>query len=306
MPTVRYTSALVVLTSAAGLAGCDGEVTLHDGHPAPQYNTISVDASISGYDWEAYGTHVPYGTQDLVVDLHNLSADADLYVESPDGAYACESLLTGTRTETCDFEYPMTGDWYVEVFGWEYDTLDYTLSVTLWPSDLEASLWWLESVTSHALGTLSLQKADSANAAAQRLLPVIKAGVERAITSAAGESAFRIRSPDGAALGTVLLDVEPRGHRSAIHIKAVAADPETGARHVIQTAPSRPVLISAYALKPEDGLLRIRRKDQETTVRLGSATGTTADVELLSKPGPLVSTLAWEAIEQGDLSLREP
>lgn len=307
MPDLQYPGIAAVALSLVSLTGCDGEVIVDDGYaPPPAENAISVDASITGYDWEAYGTHVPYGTHELVVDLHDLSSDADLYVESPDGAHACESLLTGRHAETCTFDHPQAGDWYVEVFGWEYEPLDYTLTVTLWPSDLEASLWWIESVATHAMQTFTLQQTSLADAAAQRLLPVIKAALDRARALPAGATTLKVLSGSGDESGTVALDIESIDHRRAIHIKAVSTDPETGARHVMQTDPARPIVLSMYGESPEGGVLRIRRKERETMVRFGSDTGTTSDIQLTSEPGPVVTALEWSAIPVGDVVFRAP
>ncbi|MBA1146896.1 PPC domain-containing protein [Ectothiorhodospiraceae bacterium WFHF3C12] len=298
---------VAVLVFALALAGCRSEATLEGGHPPPRsLNAVSVEASISGYDWEAYATRVPYGTDELIVELHDLSNDADLYVESPDGTHACESLHTGTRPEICGFDYPMTGDWYIEVFGWEYDPLDYTLSVTLWPSYKEAALWWLESATTHAARALTLQATRAANDRAQRFLPLIKAAVEASTGLRDGETRWNIRSASGSNLGTAVLRIDSRDHRRLIHLKGVVADPRTGARHVILTHGDQPLTISAYGARPQAGQLKIRRKGQTVTVRLGATTGTAADVQLESLPGPVVTEMTWPEIEGGSVSLSGP
>jgi hypothetical protein len=295
--------ALPVVASALTISGCWSEATIDDGH-THHHNAVSVDATISGYDWEAYATYVPYGTARLAVDLHHLSQDADLYVESPDGSHACESLHAGSHPDACVLDYPMPGEWYVEVFGWEYDPMDYTLSVTLWPSDLEASLWLLgDHAAALTTNTLSLDANTERATAAQRFLPLLRVAADRARTLATGESAFGVITTDGRDLGKAILVVTDEDQQRRVRVKAVMADPQTGDRYVIQTDTRRPLIIDEHPGAPQDGIVSIRRKGDSTTVRLGTATGTGADIQLVTWPGPVTRELRWAGIGGEAVSL---
>jgi len=67
--------------------------------------------------------------QQVNVTLETLSGDADLYVWRPDGNQSFVSNLEGTAVDAVSFTAPQSGDYQIEVFG--YQTSNYRLTVVV-------------------------------------------------------------------------------------------------------------------------------------------------------------------------------
>lgn len=67
--------------------------------------------------------------QQVNVTLETLSGDTDLYVWRPDGNQSWVSNQEGTATDTVSFTAPESGDYQIEVFGYQAST--YRLTVTV-------------------------------------------------------------------------------------------------------------------------------------------------------------------------------
>lgn len=103
----------------------DGVITLQSG--GSHSNSVAFDA------WVDYEITVSSGATRLVVDLTNLSADADLYVRQGSqpqlDTYDCRSWDAGTADEQCSFDAPGAGTWYIGVYG--FAAADYTVKATV-------------------------------------------------------------------------------------------------------------------------------------------------------------------------------
>ena len=88
-----------------------------------------VSGSAARGERKDYRISVPSGTTLLAVQLTG-SGDADLYVRRGGlpaaGTYDCRPYLP-TSNETCSFESPPAGDWFITVFGHGLGSSNYTL-----------------------------------------------------------------------------------------------------------------------------------------------------------------------------------
>ncbi len=81
--------------------------------------------------WKYYWIDVASGSSNLVVDLYNLSADVDLYVQFGDkptlGSYNCRPYAGGLAAEQCSFPAPAAGRWWIGVNNWDTGSITYTV-----------------------------------------------------------------------------------------------------------------------------------------------------------------------------------
>jgi len=144
MTRQRGVALLVSSLAAASLLTACNSSSSSDSTDASAINVAQVTGSVAEDHWREYVTVVPDGTTSLHVRLHNLSADADLYVWEYSTANSCWSSNPGTNDDVCEFDSPGAGDWGIEVEGWDPGTTSYTLTVTLQPSDKEATLEFVD------------------------------------------------------------------------------------------------------------------------------------------------------------------
>jgi hypothetical protein len=69
--------------------------------------------------WDEYYVDLPAGSTNLVVDLYDLTADADLQVFREGGAGECSSFWGGTHPDQCVFSAPEAGRWRVRVNNYQ-------------------------------------------------------------------------------------------------------------------------------------------------------------------------------------------
>ena len=94
----------------------------------------SLTAPVSQGTWRYYYVDLLNGSANLVLNLLNLSADADLYVRfnaKPTLAtWDCRPLTRGTTAEQCSFPAPAAGRWWVGVNNFATGTMTYTVRGT--------------------------------------------------------------------------------------------------------------------------------------------------------------------------------
>jgi hypothetical protein len=94
----------------------------------------SLTSSSSQSSWRYYFLDLPAGSTNLVVDLFNLTADADLYVlrngKPTLSTYQCRPFVDGTASEQCSFPAPASGRWWVGVNNFATGTINYTVRAT--------------------------------------------------------------------------------------------------------------------------------------------------------------------------------
>ncbi|MFP5288397.1 MAG: pre-peptidase C-terminal domain-containing protein, partial [Thermoanaerobaculia bacterium] len=111
----------------------------------PLSNGVPVDGSLNGSSvweqWDFYYVDLGSGVQQLGVDLHNLTKDADLLVRygaKPDPAnFDCVSSNAGTAADQCSFSSPAAGRWWIGVVNYAPGLIDYTIEAT-WSSPPDA------------------------------------------------------------------------------------------------------------------------------------------------------------------------
>ncbi|MBI5556560.1 MAG: protease inhibitor I42 family protein [Deltaproteobacteria bacterium] len=93
--------------------------------------------SISGGTWKYYYVTLPVGASDLSIEVTNMTADVDLYVNRGEkplaSAYDCNSMNSSTSNDSCSFSSPESGQWWIGVRNWATGLLSYRITAT-WSS----------------------------------------------------------------------------------------------------------------------------------------------------------------------------
>jgi len=101
----------------------------------------SLTASASQSTWRYYFVDLPSGSTNLVVDLTNLTADADLYLQRTNKptttTYQCRPFVSGTANEQCSIPAPASGRWWVGVNNFATSTIGYTIRAA-WSAPVSA------------------------------------------------------------------------------------------------------------------------------------------------------------------------
>jgi M6 family metalloprotease-like protein len=104
-----------------------GETALSNGVP----QSGSVTGTSAQSNWVYYYAEFGSGATNLVIDLYNLSADADLYVrrgsKPTTSTYDCRSWNSGTTNEQCSSSTPSSGTWWIGVNNYATGTISYTV-----------------------------------------------------------------------------------------------------------------------------------------------------------------------------------
>lgn len=79
------------------------------------------------YSWDEYYLDLPAGSSNLVVDLYDLTADADLYVRHEDSVDECVPFWGDTAPEQCAWSNPAPGRWLIGVTNYVPGPIGYTL-----------------------------------------------------------------------------------------------------------------------------------------------------------------------------------
>lgn len=118
--------------------GSSADQALSNGIPLGDF----VSSGSAGEAWKYYYVDLAGGDSELVVDLENLSADADLFVRyaaKPDRSnYSCNSASVGTAAERCTVPSPAAGRWWIGVNNFSPGTVTYDVQaawVSTGPSD---------------------------------------------------------------------------------------------------------------------------------------------------------------------------
>jgi M6 family metalloprotease-like protein len=112
------------------LGATGGETALSNG--VPQNGSITGTSAQS--NWVYYYAEFGSGATNLIIDLYNLSADADLYVRQGSkpttSTYGCRSWHASTTSEQCTFSTPSSGKWWIGVNNYATGTISYTVKAT--------------------------------------------------------------------------------------------------------------------------------------------------------------------------------
>ena len=102
----------------------------------PLLNGIPLNASItgilSGSVWNYYYVDIPSRATNFIVDLYNLSKDADLYVKMSSkpssSSYNCRSWQNGTTSEKCSVpSSSLYSRWWIGINNYDTGTITYTV-----------------------------------------------------------------------------------------------------------------------------------------------------------------------------------
>ncbi|MDQ2070875.1 PPC domain-containing protein [Natronospira bacteriovora] len=275
---------VVIAMSALALAGCNSSSDDGGG-----INTASESRSISEDVWHEYETEVPADTTKLTVRLHELGGDADLWVIGPGGAPSCGSFNAGTQPDECEFDDPREGSWTIEVEGWDPGTYNYRLTVTLEPSDREATLEFVdEGSWAPAAATLAASQDRHDRAADQ--LSLLTAIAELSIGQN-GEADYYFKQDDQL-MGQLQMNVTQHQGQREVSFKLVA-EAHAGERLVMSTLPGQPMVFDGMATQAAQGVLAFRSNDGRAELSLGQDTATAADIRVLAEPGPVFSEQSW-------------
>ncbi|HEX3126214.1 MAG TPA: S8 family serine peptidase [Thermoanaerobaculia bacterium] len=122
--------------------GNNTDQALSNGVPLDDY----VSNSQAGAGWKYYYVDLVGATSELVVDLKNLSADADLFVRrgsKPDRSnYDCISSAVGTAAERCTLAQPEPGRWWIAVNNFSAGTVTYAAQAS-WASTAGSDFYTL-------------------------------------------------------------------------------------------------------------------------------------------------------------------
>jgi serine protease len=93
------------------------------GGPRPLEPGVSQTGSVSLRQWKYYQIEASASDAQLKVELTNLSADVDLYVNEGSlptlTSYDCRPYKRGTTAETCTLTNPGATTWYIGVYGYK-------------------------------------------------------------------------------------------------------------------------------------------------------------------------------------------
>ena len=137
MSSIRRLIGLTAVLFVVGGCGGGGSSSGPSGTPR---NVATVVSSVQEDAVRVYRINVPQGATQLLVELTELSQDADLEVFGASSRESCISDYAGTAPETCRFTNPTPGVWTIEVFGYSSGTTGYRLTATLLPSNLTLTL----------------------------------------------------------------------------------------------------------------------------------------------------------------------
>lgn len=91
----------------------------------------SMTCATSQAGWKYYSLNVVAGSSNLIADLNNLSANADLYVRfgaKPDLVnFDCRPMMSGTTSEQCSIPSPAAGTWWIGINNFDTGTINYTV-----------------------------------------------------------------------------------------------------------------------------------------------------------------------------------
>ena len=285
------------LLAALLAGGCFAD---RDRHAYPPKHIATISGSVLQDRWKGYVSEVPKGTTRLVVELHDLSQDADLYIQGPRRREYCESFRPGRRSERCVFDYPTAGTWSIEVAGWDPGRTYYRLTSRLSPSDRRVSLWLADqgvvALASHG------EIAASVEAAAEHL-GLLRRLTDAALDAGSGEHALLVMDGTdvtGHAHATVS---EENGVRKLAFRMAVASPTDEG-RHYISTRAGHPLVLDAINVAPASGLINLRIGDSDVLLRLGIDTGTGAVTQFVAQPGPVVRERRWPEAPGSTLAIK--
>jgi len=85
--------------------------------------------------WKYYYVAIPSGATNFIVDLYNLSQNADLYVKMSSipslySSYECRSWLSGTTSEKCIIASPSSDLWWIGINNFATGMISYTLKAS--------------------------------------------------------------------------------------------------------------------------------------------------------------------------------
>ena len=107
--------------------GSNTDQALQEGVPLGDF----VSSEPAGEGWKYYYVDLAGGSSELVVDLKELSADADLFVRhaaKPDRSnYHCTSAAIGAGDERCTLPQPAAGRWWIGVNNFSPGTVTYSV-----------------------------------------------------------------------------------------------------------------------------------------------------------------------------------
>jgi hypothetical protein len=86
----------------------------------------TVTASVSQGTWRYFYIDVPSGMEKLVIDLYNMTANLDLYVQQGSKP-TLSSYSGGTSSESCTVTSPTAGRWWIGVNNYDTGTISYTV-----------------------------------------------------------------------------------------------------------------------------------------------------------------------------------
>lgn len=262
-----------------------------------EINVAQAQSNIEYEHWHHYASEVPEGTTGMTVLLDGLTGDADLYIVGPDESDTCSSINATTEPDECEFTDPEAGTWQVSVYGWEdagEESYDYTLTVTLEPSDRTATLELVDEETPAGGEAAAMSLADSEQRHNQlgEQLPVLAAISELAAAQSEGVADYGV-GLNGRHLGDLHLAVSRSAGERQVSFKLAIDDQATGETLRMATLPDAPMIFHDGSSRPEQGVVELRSVEGRAELMLGQHTGTAADVQLLAEPGPVFSEQAW-------------
>lgn len=259
-------------------------------HGSTPVSVSSIDASVAQDRWKGYVADVPGGRDQLVIELHNLSQDADLYIQGPRRHEYCESFRRSTRQDVCVFDYPTGGYWSIEVAGWDPGRTYYTLSTILEPSRSPVPVWLADE------GIVALEQHSGLDATLDAGVShgdIIHALVQH-ISAGGDDGDYQLIGADGRdGHATLETTMTPMGR--AVHLKSAVDSAHGDERLSMRSVADHPIVLDA-AGTPIAGRIRLRVDDRDIMVRLGMDTGTGADLQFVIEPGPLVRETPWISI----------
>ena len=290
--TGKWVSLGVLILAAASTAACNSSSS-DSGSADSAANVAQVRSQISEDQWKRYESEVPEGTTSMNVRLHELGGDADLWVNGPGAFDSCSSFNAGTTPDECEFTDPQPGTWEIEVDGWESGTYDFTLTVTLQPSDREATLVFVsEGSWGYAASTASLDGSIQRHDQAGAQLPVLAAIADLAEVQTEKWVYYKLIQ-DGQHLGYLHLGVSRWEGERHVEFKLLSRAEGADERLIMATHARAPMIFAEGDASPRQGVVEYRSAYGRTQLLLGQDTGTAADIQLLAEPGPVFSEQAW-------------
>lgn len=291
----RWALALFVALSLSLSACTDSDDDEDEEEETAEGSEVSMSSTVGTEVTNRYELSIPDGVEELEIRIPARDGAVMMEAEFEGGVTSCGRQ--GNSELSCEREDLDEGVWEINVTHADDDDNDigYELIAEAQPEDLDLEL---EIVDSHRgfYGMASALTPDGVIAErfaqSREHLDILAGALKRAAGKTAGTASYRL-DEDGSEIGRVTLIVADREEGREVRLYAVREDAE---RQLMATEAAAPIVLNGQG-DVVQGRLWNFAAGGFSEIRVGDETGTQADIQLLSQPGPLVEERRLESME---------